>query len=91
MVSPFHLDTYEVTVARFRRFVAAYPAFKISPGAGAHPRIADSGWQAAYDVYLAESEAVLREKIAAPTRAGSRNLCVIAGERGRDWCMGQPR
>jgi formylglycine-generating enzyme len=41
-VSAFSLDKYEVTVGRMRRFVNAYriPA----TNAGAHPRIAGSGW-----------------------------------------------
>jgi formylglycine-generating enzyme required for sulfatase activity len=48
IVSTFALDKYEVTVGRFRKFAGAY----ISPpeeGAGAHPLIAMSGWQAAWN------------------------------------------
>lgn len=50
-VLPFYLDKYEVTVARFRRFVAAIegsPAYRPEPGAGAHPLDASSGWQQGY-------------------------------------------
>ena len=43
-VSTFALDKYEVTVGRFRKFVAAYTGPPAN-GAGAHPLIAGSGWQ----------------------------------------------
>ena len=47
-VSTFALDKYEVTVARFRKYVAAY-AGPPEPGAGAQPLIPGSGWQAAWN------------------------------------------
>jgi sulfatase modifying factor 1 len=48
-VSDFRLDAFEVTVGRFRKFVAAYPGSKPSAGAGAHPKIgASSGWNVAW-------------------------------------------
>jgi formylglycine-generating enzyme len=60
MLSAFRLDVYEVTVGRFRNFVAAYvdnvqsaPA----PGLGANPNILDSGWSHGWDLYLAVSAA----------------------------------
>jgi formylglycine-generating enzyme required for sulfatase activity len=43
-VSSFRLDTFEVTVGRFRAFVEAYPSSKPRPGDGVHPKIAGSGW-----------------------------------------------
>ncbi len=47
-VSDFHLDKYEVTVARFREFVLKYDDWRAqgepSAGAGAHPMIDGSGW-----------------------------------------------
>ena len=55
-VSSFHLDAYEVTVARFRAFLAAGQGTQASPvavGAGAHAAIANSGWQAAWNAGLA--------------------------------------
>lgn len=58
-VSAFRLDTFEVTVGRFRKFVAAYPASKPAAGAGAHPSIAASGWQAAWNSILPLSAADL--------------------------------
>jgi formylglycine-generating enzyme required for sulfatase activity len=46
-VSTFSLDRYEVTVGRFRQFVNAGMGTQQNPpvaGAGAHPNIANSGW-----------------------------------------------
>jgi len=57
------LDTYEVTVARFRAFVDAGMGIQSSPpalGAGAHPSIPGSGWQSAWDSSLAADTASLR-------------------------------
>ncbi|AUX45690.1 uncharacterized protein SOCE26_071860 [Sorangium cellulosum] len=45
-VSGFRMDRYEVTVGRFRRFVAVYPESRPVAGAGAHPAIRGSGWDA---------------------------------------------
>ena len=44
-VSTFRLDTYEVTVGRFKAFVAAYQDDVIAEGAGANPNNpSDTGW-----------------------------------------------
>ena len=43
-ISAYALDKYEVTVARFRRFVAHFGS-KIPKGAGAVPKIPGSGWE----------------------------------------------
>jgi formylglycine-generating enzyme required for sulfatase activity len=46
-IAEFRFDTFEVTVARFRRFVAAYAAgWRPQDGDGKHPLIRDSGWRA---------------------------------------------
>lgn len=50
-VSEFRLDEYEVTVGRFREFVAHYSG-PPAPGAGAHPKIADSGWRAEWNAKM---------------------------------------
>jgi sulfatase modifying factor 1 len=47
-VAAFALDKYEVTVGRFRKFVAAYTGYP-ADGAGANSRIAGSGWQTAWN------------------------------------------
>lgn len=54
-VSELRLDTYEVTVGRFRQFVAAGMGTQANPpsdGAGAHPEIASSGWDPTWTQYL---------------------------------------
>jgi formylglycine-generating enzyme required for sulfatase activity len=51
-VASFALDKYEVTVGRFRKFVAAFSGAPDS-GDGAHPLIAGSGWQSAWDSSIA--------------------------------------
>lgn len=55
-VSPFHLDTFEVTVARFKRFVANFDPTFITAGKGAHPSIPGSGWQTAWNAELPGDE-----------------------------------
>lgn len=51
-VSSYHLDKFEVTVGRFRKFVADFDVWRgagnPSSGAGAHPRVASSGWDASW-------------------------------------------
>jgi formylglycine-generating enzyme required for sulfatase activity len=44
-VSDFYLDEFEVSVGRFRAFLNAYPQSLPRAGAGAHPRIAGTGWK----------------------------------------------
>ena len=52
-VADFFIDTFEVTVGRFRKFIDAYTGDHPASGAGAHPLIAGSGWQSpAWDAYL---------------------------------------
>jgi formylglycine-generating enzyme required for sulfatase activity len=62
-IATFALDKYEITVGRFRKFVEAGKGTQASPpgdGAGAHPLIAGSGWQAsAWNSSLATNTAAL--------------------------------
>jgi formylglycine-generating enzyme required for sulfatase activity len=61
-ISGFKLDLFEVTVARFRPFVAASLGTQAAPpavGAGAHPKIAGSGWQSTWNQYLPANTAAL--------------------------------
>ena len=48
-IGNIYLDTFEATVGRFRQFEEEYEGWRNAgnpaPGAGAHPRIADSGWR----------------------------------------------
>src|SRR5262245_49104618 len=62
-VSSFRLDTYEVTVGRFRQFVEAGMGTQLSPpapGAGAHGNIPNSGWDSAWNPSLAADTSALR-------------------------------
>ncbi|HSQ67883.1 MAG TPA: SUMF1/EgtB/PvdO family nonheme iron enzyme [Polyangiaceae bacterium] len=52
-VADFRLDTYAVTVGRFRSFVAGYPADLPTSGAGKNPNNpADPGWNAAWNATM---------------------------------------
>ena len=65
-VDQFRLDRYEVTVARFRVFVAAGKGTKLAPplaGEGAHPKIAGSGWDSGWDSNLAADAAALKASL----------------------------
>jgi formylglycine-generating enzyme required for sulfatase activity len=58
-VSDFHLDEYEVTVGRFRRFAEWYDGTPPPDGEAAHPSIAGSGWQRAWNTELPLTQADL--------------------------------
>ena len=51
-VSSYSLDRFEVTVGRFRRFVDGWDYKALPGGAGAHPKVADSGWRAEWNKQL---------------------------------------
>ncbi len=81
-VSPFMLDVFEVTAGRFRAYVdanngnlrAAAPA----AGAGAHPKIKNSGWRTEWNKYLPSSRAEV-DKMLGPDdgQAGSFPGCQV--------------
>ena len=59
-VSDFRLDTYEVTVARFRNFLACYPGNQPNAGSGRNPNNpADTGWDTAWNAELPMDRAAL--------------------------------
>lgn len=61
-VSAFRLDRYEITVGRFRAFMMAGQGIRAAPpgsGAGAHPTLAGSGWDAAWNLQLMPDRASL--------------------------------
>jgi formylglycine-generating enzyme required for sulfatase activity len=53
-VGNFRLDRFEVTVSRFRRFVAKYDAWRGAgnpvAGSGANPSVSGSGWEASFSL-----------------------------------------
>lgn len=51
-VDGFALDTFEVTVGRFRKFVDSYDSYRPQEGSGAHPKISGSGWRNEWDKEL---------------------------------------
>lgn len=58
-IQSFRLDAYEVTVGRFRRFLAAYP-WRPKAGDGRNPaNPADSGWNDAWSALLPPDAAAL--------------------------------
>jgi formylglycine-generating enzyme len=71
-LSAFRLDTFEVTVGRFRRFVDAYDAWRATGepkiGAGALRGKSASGWSGAYDAELPSDESALRAALACDAR-----------------------
>jgi formylglycine-generating enzyme required for sulfatase activity len=63
-ISDFRLDTYEVTVARFRKFVESYPGSKPSAGAGKNPNNpADPGWDGAWTSLLPVDQSALKTAV----------------------------
>jgi formylglycine-generating enzyme required for sulfatase activity len=65
-VSSFRLDTYEVTVARFRKFEAAFATWDgPKPGDGNNPNTeADDGWESAFTAELPIDRYALRYDLA---------------------------
>lgn len=64
-VSDFRLDAYEVSVGRFRRFVAAYAPDMVPAGAGKNPNDADdTGWDPAWNALLPSDPAALMISLA---------------------------
>jgi formylglycine-generating enzyme required for sulfatase activity len=60
-VSSFWLDKYEVTVGRFRRFLATYDGTPPAADSGANPNIPGSGWQSAWNMWLPASASELAD------------------------------
>ena len=59
-VSNFALDDYEISVGRFRRFVATYSQNMIASGAGKNPNDAsDPGWNSAWNATLPSDRTAL--------------------------------
>ena len=62
-VDGFSLDTFEVTVARFRNFVTSFNGTLPAANAGAHPKIQGSGWDARFNAFMPTSQALLMKNL----------------------------
>ncbi len=62
-VSDFELDRFEVTVGRFRRFVQHWDYQPLPAGAGAHPKIPNSGWRSSWNAMLPAGRAQLESRL----------------------------
>lgn len=62
-VSTFRLDTYEITVGRFRQFAAGYPGNKPIAGSGKNPNNpADPGWDSSWPLPADRSALVITKR-----------------------------
>ncbi len=66
-LSPYSLDKYEVTVGRFRRFVASYDGTPPATGSGANPNIPGSGWESDWNRWLPADAATLADSLGVST------------------------
>ena len=73
-VSPYSLDKFEVTVERFRTFVENWDYQPPPPGAGAHPRIANSGWRSAWDAWLPETPDEFEDRLTSCIASSTWNM-----------------
>jgi formylglycine-generating enzyme required for sulfatase activity len=70
-VSSFALDKYEVTVGRFRKFVAAYVSNTASApvqGSGVNPAVPGTGWQSQWNTSLPATPAVFAAQLKCDVR-----------------------
>ena len=68
-VTSFRLDRYEITVGRFRAFLADYP-FVPAPGSGKNPRDpSDRGWDPAFAAHLPADAATLSAALVCNSQA----------------------
>ncbi|WP_438032749.1 formylglycine-generating enzyme family protein [Sorangium sp. So ce204] len=86
-VNDFWLDTYEITVGRFREFVEAGKGTQESPpavNAGRHPALAGSGWQTSFKQYLQPNKATLMAELKKCTPPGV-DTCSAIGDPCSTW------
>jgi sulfatase modifying factor 1 len=83
-ISDFRLDKYEVTVGRFRKFVAAGMGTQASPpntGNGEHPHLTGTGWQADWNQYLSADTAALTASLKCDPQDLYNNWTDVASAR----------
>ena len=77
-VGPFMLDAFEVTAGRFRKWVDSTSGNLRSTapaaGAGAHPKIANSGWRSEWDTFLPQSRDEVDAMLSYPQCIEGANL-----------------
>ncbi|MEP7119520.1 MAG: SUMF1/EgtB/PvdO family nonheme iron enzyme [Byssovorax sp.] len=86
-VAGFALDTFEVTVGRFRKFVDAFDGTPPMASAGAHPLVANSGWQATWSASLADSRATLVSRLKCSPESQTWSDAVGADENAAINCV----
>jgi formylglycine-generating enzyme required for sulfatase activity len=84
-VSDFCLDRYEVTVGRFRNFLASYESWRAenhpNVGEGAHPKLGDpSGWQPSFNDSLPVNALVFRDTSHLALQSGYPTWSDTAGD-----------
>jgi formylglycine-generating enzyme required for sulfatase activity len=80
-VSDFRLDAYEITVGRFRKFLAAYSQSMIVAGAGKNPNNpSDPGWDTAWNASLPSTAAALQTAVACNSMAQTWTMSAGANE-----------
>ena len=62
-VSDFYVDTFEVTVSRFRQFVSVYPESLPEVGQGEHPKIPGTGWHEDYVTRVPQTREALEDAL----------------------------
>lgn len=67
VTAAFFLDTFEVTVGRFRKFVNAYPGSKPVAGTGGHPLIPNTAWETGWTGALPADAAALVTSLNCPS------------------------
>lgn len=96
-VSDYRLDIYEITIGRFRQFLAHYPGNLPAAGAGANPNDpADTGWDPAWNGKLTLTAAVvgaalqcdaLAEWTSSPSDAESKPVGCITWYEAFAFCI----
>jgi formylglycine-generating enzyme required for sulfatase activity len=86
-VSSFALDTFEVTVGRFRAWVEATNGNLRSTvpaeGAGAHPKIPGSGWRSEWNKYVPSSRAEVDRMLGPEETTDAFMACQYGTEIGQ--------
>jgi formylglycine-generating enzyme required for sulfatase activity len=83
-VDAFYLDTFEVTVSRFRAFVQSFDGTLPPLGAGAHPLIPDSGWREEWIDLAPESREALEADLQSCSTSTNHNWLLTGTAGGHE-------